>query len=538
MKPLALDLRGAKKIAGDKHSSTFHLKSGHQMKFVHASLPPLQRKQMEKMPLHLAEGDPGVGAEDDAESATPGRRFDANIKPLGANADKYKAQIAQFDIPQGQKDVDAPPVPADAAPASDNDALQQWQNGLEPENVKGPSPASISPDSAVPAQPESASNPGGVDVQGAYDQGQRAITENQNVATQNANANAAALQNDLDARKQLNDSFQQNLADIQTHQKQYIQDYAAGHIDPKHYQESMGGGTKAATAIGLLLGGISSARTGGANPAMQFLSQQIDRDIAAQQANLDKKKTLLGANQDLYKDAILGHQATRLNMNEMLDHQIQLQAAKTGSQAAQAAADQAHSKFALENASLLQNMAMRKTALEQLNNPNSGADPAALVRYLVPEPHQKAVFDEIDRAKDTRNMSGAILTAFDQAAKDNTVLKTGGGYLRTPPTVGALHQAMQPTFKDLEGTVRQAAMDNTFKNITPAPGDLPSSIKTKREALVDYLNSKASAATAKGFGIDLNKFSSTRPPQQPPQTKTVNGITYQRGPNGEAIPVK
>jgi len=70
---------------------------------------------------------------------------------------------------------------------------------------------------------------------------------------------------------------------------------------------------------------------------------------------------------------------------------------------------------------------------------------------------------------------------------------------------------MQPTFKDLEGTVRQAAMDNTFKNITPQPGDKDYTVETKRQALLDYLQSKASASTAKGYGIDLHRFESTAP---------------------------
>jgi hypothetical protein len=148
-------------------------------------------------------------------------------------------------------------------------------------------------------------------------------------------------------------------------------------------------------------------------------------------------------------------------------------------------------------------------------------DPAKLVPTLVPKEHQAAAFNEIDAAENTKKMSSAIMNAFDQADQENTALKTGAGMLRTPPSVGALHQALQPTFKDLEGTVRQAAMENTFKNVTPAPGDLPSTVATKRLALEQYLQSKASAPTARAYGIDLSKFDSTSAYKSPNAAKPV-----------------
>lgn len=138
-----------------------------------------------------------------------------------------------------------------------------------------------------------------------------------------------------------------------------------------------------------------------------------------------------------------------------------------------------------------------------------GDDPAKMVPGNVPKEHQAAVFKEIDSAENTKRMAAEIMKSFDSATTENTVMKTGAGMLRTPASVMALHQALQPTFKDLEGTVRQAAMDNTFKNVTPAPGDSDKTIATKRAALEEYLQSKASAPTARAYGIDLSKFEST-----------------------------
>lgn len=144
------------------------------------------------------------------------------------------------------------------------------------------------------------------------------------------------------------------------------------------------------------------------------------------------------------------------------------------------------------------------------NNPD--ADPAVLVAQLVPKEHQAKAFAEVEVAENVQKMGGTIMEAFDNAAKENTVLKTGAGLLREPGSLLALHQALQPTFKDIENTVRQAAMDNTFHNVSPAPGDTDAKIAAKRKALADYLQSKLSAPTARGFGIDLAAYNRTRRP--------------------------
>lgn len=143
-------------------------------------------------------------------------------------------------------------------------------------------------------------------------------------------------------------------------------------------------------------------------------------------------------------------------------------------------------------------------------------DPAVLVPNLVPKEHQAQAFKEIDAAENTRKMSKSILDSFDQAVADTRGAGRVTSLLKTPRSVGALHQSMQPTFKDLEGTVRQAAMDNTFKNITPNAADTDNDIATKRQALADYLQSKLAAPTARAYGIDLAKFQSTAPYESKP----------------------
>lgn len=139
--------------------------------------------------------------------------------------------------------------------------------------------------------------------------------------------------------------------------------------------------------------------------------------------------------------------------------------------------------------------------------PSAETDPAVLVRARVPQKLQPKAFDEIQAAQNTSQNAPKILEAFDNAANNIHAADFVPGMDNADQK--ALHALLGPTFKDVEGTVRQAAMDNMNKNVTPQFGDDKNTIKTKRAALEAYLQSKSAAPTLKGFGIDLKKFKST-----------------------------
>jgi hypothetical protein len=134
-------------------------------------------------------------------------------------------------------------------------------------------------------------------------------------------------------------------------------------------------------------------------------------------------------------------------------------------------------------------------------------DPATLVPSRVPQAHQAKAFAEIDAAQNTAKNAPQILKAFDDAANNIHGVDFVPGMANKDQK--ALHALMGPTFKDVEGTVRQAAMDNMNNNTTPQYGDSQKTIDTKRAALVGYLKSKSSSPTNKGYGIDLGNFKST-----------------------------
>lgn len=300
-------------------------------------------------------------------------------------------------------------------------------------------------------------------------------------------------------------------------------------IDPERYLSNQGTGTRIASAIGMMLSGIGSGITGQPNLAVQRVNQAIEKDIEAQKEDKSSAMNLWKMNREAFGNDMQANLATQSQL---------LTVAKTKAMSAAAQSNNAQAQMRL--IPLINDINQKQAAIHQqqalFSQMNSGGsselDPAQLVSTLVPEHHQQEVFKEIKRAQDTRHMGSAIVNDFDQAAKD--VRPLSGGRVRyaipgvTSPYVKAFHQSMQPTFQDLEGTVRQAAMDNTFENMTPQFGDSDETIATKRQALTDYLESKKSAPTAKGFHIDLDRFRSTNssPAYKPGQVVDVKGVQY------------
>lgn len=382
MKPLALNLSQMKKVAGDDRSSTFLHPSGHKMVIAHQGVSALQRKQLEKMPVHkYADGGGVQGVSEESE-----RLEQQGLKPAPP--------------PEPARDITPPVMDSSAgvgAPSSAERVPAAAAAPDEDEETPQPAPAAApTADAPLPGQLPPASG----NFQKAYDQGQQAISEQQKINAATAKANADIQSQDLLDRQSLQQSYQGNMTDFLGQQKQFMKDYAAEHIDPKHYVENMSAGDKISTGIGLLLGGFSTPFTHQGNPALEFLNKQIDRDIAAQQARQDQQKTLIGANQALFHDQTMALNQTRVNMNDIYDHKIQLAASKLGTPQAKAQADMAHAKFAIENQALLQQNAVRGTVMARLQQGGQGLTAIDLSHAgFIPQEHAIKEQASIDAQK-------------------------------------------------------------------------------------------------------------------------------------------
>lgn len=480
---MKFDLGHFKKAHEDHKSATLAHPNGHKIVIAKASLNPKLKKQLAGLPQHF----------DDGGMAQP------QEIPIDTNPSPPSEEDLASSFQQAQPQMQAPDQPA-----------------AVPQPEASPARAPAADNVAAPTVP-----PVGTNISGGLEKYEKGLQSGYEAAKQQGQLEQQAVQSNAAERQNLLNTYNEKSKDIDTDIANTLSDIKNGHIDPNHYISNLSTAGKISTAIGLILGGIGGGLTHQENPAMKFLNDQIGRDIESQKADLGKKETLLSAYYHKFGNL---RDATTMTQSVLAANQIDKMkdiAAKTAEPAAKARLLEAAGQIEMQYGPQLQQMKIRQSLQDALQKGGSNIDPAQLVPHLVPADHQKQAFSEIERAQDTKRMSGAILKSFDDATKENTILKTGAGFLRTPGSVYALHQAMQPTFKDLEGTVRQAAMDNTFKNITPAPGDSQHTIDTKKQALMDYLKSKTSAPTAKAYGIDLDRFGSTStnpvvglPPQQ------------------------
>lgn len=401
-----LNLSQFKKIASDKKTSTLRHPDGHEIKIFHSALPAIQRKALERLPTHNEEK---LGQKETSKKAV--QKFADGGEPEVPEALKPSEDLPKADA-QSIGDTVTPNLNPSGEPvALDKTTDFEKAMAVDPNNLMG-TPSAVNPIDAANQVLPSARIPGSstaslsdiqgantvdkfgknpIDINASYALGQKAIRENQGVEAALAKERAGVEKSDLEARAELMDGMKRNTEDFQAHQKALMQDYANGHINPNAYVQNMSTPGKISTAIGLFLGGLSTPFTHQGNPALEFLNKQIDRDIAAQRENIDKKKTLLGANQSLYHDQILADNATRINLNNIYEHQIQAAAAKLGTPQAKARADAASSQFAIQNHALLQKAALRATVLHAMRSGGQGlsAIDFANAEMLSPEQAQK-----------------------------------------------------------------------------------------------------------------------------------------------------
>lgn len=405
-----LNLANFKKMKEDKKTVTMGHPDGHSITILKSKLKAIQREQIKRLPVYAAQGAVMSNSPDGDSSAVSADQPVA-ASPTSINSE----QQVGSDMQKMTDNLPKPSADQQVLLASNNpnDAMAQYSRQVP----QAPADASMASPVPVPAKPVKSG--GGFNVNSAFALGNRAIDEQAKVAADVAKAQADVQQRDVDARKAVQQDAQQNLQTFQQHKDDFANYIASNPINEKHYVENMGTGQKVATAIGLLLGGFTGGfnRTG-ANPAADWLNAQIGRDIEGQKARMDQQKTVLGANQELYHDQVLATNASRMNMNDIYDRQIQLAATKLGTPAAKAQADAQHSKFGLENAQLLQQNALRGAALQSIRRGGAGLDPITLGQagFMTPEEAKKEQGSlEAQRAGVTR-----INDLYAQANKEQT----------------------------------------------------------------------------------------------------------------------
>lgn len=407
-----------------------------------------------------------------------------------------------------------------AAPQPDQPGVQQAQNA---------------PDQAPQGQSQ---DPFGGEAYGekmknAYDLEHTGIEQKGQAEADLGNRQADILDRAAKAEAARDANNQKNWNTLNQERMALLQDYKNGHINPNHYQESMGSGQKVATAIGLLLGGIGGGASGQGNPAMDFLNKQIERDIESQKANLGKTNNLLEANYRQFGNLRDAADMTRVAQATIVGDQIKSAMARSQSPLAQAAGNKALGELDAKYAPIMSQLAIRRSLSQPpIPLPGQGMqrtsngqpqqpqyDPAMRIRQMslagiLPEKEKSEALKELGEAqqleklradveKSASDMHGrAFNGAFNKSARESDK-NTFGGVLA----------------KLSEGRFNLEESKNQMEALLPSAGDVlhPSNIQLKAQHRKEFFDSLMKTPTLDQYGIKVP--SHAMQPQAQPQER-------------------
>lgn len=365
-----------------------------------------------------------------------------------------------------------------------------------------------------------------------------------------ATAQADVAKAGAEAQQGINDRYREEYGQLNDERMNHIHDLQNNMVDPNKYWDSH---SKIATGIGMIIAGFNP--TSNPNAAVNFLKTQMEQNLEAQKANQGTRQNILSATMEQFKDAHAATEMARVIQNDTVAHQLLAAAPQAKSAIAQANAKAAAGKLLQDSSQKLQQLAQYKTMMGMIN-------------------HQQGA----GSSEDTWQQRNRMLNMFnpEMAKYESERHVPGIGEASTPVPDGAKNQMR--AHKDVNNTMNEV-LEFAQKNA----GSLDPKIRAQGNALINQLQSQIRVAEDQGVykESEANFMKKTigdspagflanyttvpkvrelqelkqksynnllgqyglKPQQLPheakaPQYKTVNGIKYMRGPNGEAIPVK
>jgi hypothetical protein len=476
-----VDIKHFKRISSDQHKTVLQHPDGHHLVIAHEHLSPKMRAEVaaikeapsQKMFKGEEVKEPSVLSQDSGEFA-PASGMQGSLVPT-------EEQAGILSQPQSE------PI------------MSQ-----QPQAPQGDQPT-IAPKINLSNNPN---DPWG--TQGMVDQLTRGIENQRQGITDAATAQGAqakeesqAIKQGLDQQQALQQHYEQANQQIEGERQGFMNDLKNSHIDPDQYLTNMSGGQRVGTAIGLILGGIGGGLTGQENPAMKFLQNQIDRNIEGQKSNVGIKNNLLEANRQHFQDEKSATDMTRVMMNDMLSHKIQLAAANSTDPLVKARALQARGQLDQQTYQIAGQLKMRQAAL---NGMKSGQiDPSIGVRFIVPENQQPAAYKEVQQAQSMMKGRDNLLSGFDFVTKNNTL---GNRVMHPFNSSSQIDAAWDPGIaqltKDSEGriTPQDLPLINSFK---PKMSDSAQVTRFKKQKFENFIQQKMTFPVLDSYGINPTK---------------------------------
>jgi hypothetical protein len=362
-----MDFSSWKKKCEDGKTCTLVHPKGHTMTIAMKALPAIQREQLKRLkfdeggkvpvPPQQQSSDPDKQVR--AKQMAQGAQQSGGMPDLTTMADRLKnawekgGKVQKYDdgTPDGTVEKDDSGTTHNGSPININIGVPgQSAQPAQPQISKGPA----TPPSPMNYQNQNISAPQenptlGTEAQRTLESqnaGLTGIEQGRQADAAEAAAKAKYAQENVGAQQNLLKFQQAAINDIGTHTKELETNLKD--INPNHYQENPGVGKKVATAIGLALGGFGTP-FGGHNYAMDFLNNQINRDVAAQEKNNENKKTVWGAWNQLYNNKAAATQLALATTKDIYARQAELAALQQGDLRAQAAANAMKQKWGADS---------------------------------------------------------------------------------------------------------------------------------------------------------------------------------------------
>ncbi len=346
-----------------------------------------------------------------------------------------------------------------------------------------------------------------------------------------------------DDQREVMQTYQNSAQELEGERQALLEDIRNNQIDPEKYwtgdKDGNGGHSKIAAAIGIIMAGFNP--TNNPNAAIKFLENQMERNLKAQQANLNSKENLLRANLQQFGNLRDATQMTRVMQNDMMANRLEIAASKAQVPMAQAQLMQAAGKLKADAAKGMADLA-NKRAIAQLtaqanNNPEKGDAILAALDQVDPDRAKDlrsryvpgmGFATSTEGAKATRETASMVDTATTELDKLEKIIgRTGKSVnLKTRAEAETIRQALIGALRvpitgpgamnDGERTM----LEGLIPDVT-ATMSLDSVNKTKLNTLRERLNSQA-RKTAQFNGIKNVKMFE---PKEEIAEKTINGQT-------------
>ena len=342
--------------------------------------------------------------------------------------------------------------------------------------------------------------------QGPYDNSIKALQSQQGAYGQEAKALgqlgkeqaaiSSSAQQEIAAKEK---DFMAHQAEFDTKKAMLADEIKNGKVSPDRLMANTSTGQKVASAIGLILGGMGAGLTGGENPALKFLNQQIDNDVKAQQSDLDNKHTLYSYYLRQGNDAREAFNLSKASSLEMAKMKMDESALKFQGTIAGARAQQASGQLGQQIAALRDQTARSNLVKQELAKTN---DPIRKIELLYPPgtKGREELLKEAGQAQVYAKERDNVIHAFNQvqdAYKPGNVLSPAENATKKRQLFASLAQ-LQKSVSGRFNLEELKGLEEQFKpNYT---GD----DKIKLQNLLKTLDSKVSFPHAEAAGINLS----------------------------------